>query len=271
MSAEQQVNRNEAQAVLETVLVSSADTNAIAEELFGVADLLHGREDIARALTDPARPAADKQALARQIFASYTQAGTLEVLEKLASLHWRKIESLLETLEVLAVRALLAETFKNDQLWQVEQELRDVRDLFRTSRDLRSVVSSHFPGSRLQRAEFVGQILEGKVLPVTSRLARRAVYRSEGGRVMSSLLDYAYEAAHLRGQYLYTVTSARELTQEQFSRLHDLLQQKMGKPIILTQVVDPELIGGFRVMSANHVVEASVSADLVNLRKTLKR
>lgn len=270
MSAEQQVNRNEAQAVLETEMVSGADTNAIAEELFGVADLLDSNERVARSLTDPSRSADDKVHLAKELLSQRVQLGTLKVIEKLVSLHWRQTEVLVQTLERLAIHAVLEDAFRTDQLWQVEQELRVVYDLFRESRDLRNAVASSYLGSSQQRAEFISGILDGKVLPVTKRLVMRAVQRTQSGRVLSILMDYAYGAVHLRGQYLYTVSSAQPLSEVQFARLHDLLQKKMNKPIVLTQRVDPDLIGGFRVTSANHVVEASVLTGLLSLRQMLK-
>lgn len=271
MSVEQQANRSKAQDVLISVLSQGGDSNAIAEDLFGVADLLGSRGDLTGALIDPARTAADKQRLAADLLADRLQPQTMKVVDTLVSLHWREAGTLLETLEELAAQAVLEQAYEQDQLWQVEQELQMVYELFRSSRDLRTLMASSFVGAPGDHAKFVADLLADKVLPVTLRLVGRAVYRARSGRVLSILSGYQYEAVHLRGQYLYSVTSAQELTDEQYTRLHDLIQRKMKKPILLTRRVDPNLIGGFRVMSANHVVDASVSADLVQLRKTLKR
>lgn len=73
----------------------------------------------------------------------------------------------------------------------------------------------------------------------------------------------------LEGTALAQITSAYEMSDAQVQELIAALEKKFGLKLKPAVTVDPELIGGVRVVVGDQVLDTSVRAQLVRMRDTL--
>lgn len=80
-----------------------------------------------------------------------------------------------------------------------------------------------------------------------------------------------YDALQLqaRGEEPLTVTSAKELSTGELRSLVERLEKLYGKKFSVTQTVQPNLIGGVRIMMGDRRIDGSVEGRLEELTRTL--
>src|SRR5918993_234458 len=104
-------SRGAAKAVqlsLDAALTGSSGWDSLAEELFAVTAVVDGNASLRRALADPSRDSADKQALARSLFGGKVGETTTGLVAEVARQRRAAERDLGDTLESLAVQAFLA-------------------------------------------------------------------------------------------------------------------------------------------------------------------
>ena len=99
-------------------------------------------------------------------------------------------------------------------------------------------------------------------------LVGQAVTR-ERGTVEGALQEFLDLAAAALEEGVATVTTARELSQDEQQRLAAALGQQYGKDVQLHVVVDPSLIGGLRVEIGDDVIDGTVLSRLDEARRRL--
>jgi F-type H+-transporting ATPase subunit delta len=72
-----------------------------------------------------------------------------------------------------------------------------------------------------------------------------------------------------RGEEALTITSARPLPGTELTALVERLERIYGKKFDVTQVVDPETIGGVRLLMGDRRIDGTVSGRLEHLSRTL--
>ncbi|MDC4232856.1 F0F1 ATP synthase subunit delta [Actinomyces sp. B33] len=245
------------------------DAMRVAEDLFGLADLIRADSRLRRALTDPARSGDDKAALARDAFGNHVQEATLSVIEAMARSHWSHPEDVHDALEVLGIVSVLTDAHRAGRLDEVSDELFDVRRLFADQRELRLRLADPATGDAHRRGDLAQALLEGRITGWTMRLVRRAVGRSKHGRLLHNLRRFARWAAVLEGRLLVTVESAAQMTPEQIDRLRSILARRFGQEIALSVSIDPDVVGGFRVRAGTTAVDASLATRMADMRRRL--
>jgi F-type H+-transporting ATPase subunit delta len=65
------------------------------------------------------------------------------------------------------------------------------------------------------------------------------------------------------------IISATELSNAETAKLVNKLESKFGKKITATLAVDPEIIGGIKIIVGDTVIDASIKSQLQNLAYTL--
>lgn len=80
-----------------------------------------------------------------------------------------------------------------------------------------------------------------------------------------------YDALQLqaRGEELLTVSSAKELSQSELRSLVERIEKIYGKKFSATQSVQPDLIGGVRIMMGDRRIDGTVEGRLEELTRTL--
>ena len=67
-----------------------------------------------------------------------------------------------------------------------------------------------------------------------------------------------------------TVTSVRPLSADQRRRLADRLSASYGKRIVMTEKIDPSIMGGLKVTCGDRMLDGSVKTKLNELRSSMK-
>jgi F-type H+-transporting ATPase subunit delta len=82
----------------------------------------------------------------------------------------------------------------------------------------------------------------------------------------------AYRAlmAAQRGEIAAEVTSAEKLSASQVARLKAELKAAAGSDVLLTQTVDPSILGGLIVKIGSRMVDSSLATKLNNLKVAMK-
>jgi F-type H+-transporting ATPase subunit delta len=254
---------------LEALLTSrSVDPAALGDDLFAVTALLSGNPGLRRAMTDPARAADHRVALADRLLRGQISDQALELVLDLVRSRWADPLDLPGVLDDLAVTSVLFAAEQAGRLDAVEDELFRFARLVAGDVSLRDAFSARTVGSE-RKAELVHQLLGGKVTPQTERLAVQAAVSPRGLRTEQALEHYLEAAAARRRQLVAEVTAAVELTETQRNRLSAALRRIYGRDIRINLDVHPGVLGGLRVQVGGELIDSTVLARLATARRSL--
>ena len=254
------------QSAFDTALAGASAWETLADEMFAVTAVVDGNASVRRALADPSRDGADKQGLARAIFGGKVGETTTGLVSEVAGQRWSAERDLGDTLESLAVQALLATAERAGRIDRVEDELFRFERIVAGDPALRDTLSSRNTDAT-GKAALVHGLLEGKTAPETVRLAEQAVRAPRGRRLDRVLESYLRLAAGRRDELTALVTIATPLTQQQHARLRGALEGHYSKSVTLQVVLDPRVMGGIRVQVGDEVVDGTVLRRLDEARR----
>ena len=85
--------------------------------------------------------------------------------------------------------------------------------------------------------------------------------------------NWAIQAALWQNRHLgkHIVTTAVELDEEYMNKIKETLETQTGRKLVLEFVIDPAIIGGIVLRVGDSVYDASLRAQLDNLRESIKR
>ncbi|MDO5721592.1 MAG: F0F1 ATP synthase subunit delta [Actinomycetaceae bacterium] len=258
----------------ETVLRNSLQTAAVdpmevAENLFGISDLLRRTPRVRMALTDPGRSAEDKVAFVSQLLAEAVTAQAESVLAELARGHWSHPDDVAVACEELGNEAVFLAAQKVEKLEEVESQLFAVNEFLGEQRQLRIALTDLGVGSAHDRAHFAARLFNEALNPYASRLLRRTVRLSKHGRLTSRLRELIASAAHRRNQMVATVTTASALSEQQLQRLRTILEKRYAQGISINTVIDPSVLGGMNIEVGQDAINATVSSQLAKVKREL--
>ncbi len=240
------------------VLDGEVDRARLAEDLFGISDALDGTVALRRAVADPSRDGEPKAELVERLFAGKVGPEALVVAKAAARQRWSEEHDLTDTLESLAVGAVVAGAEKAGRADQLEDELFRFERIVAGNPRLRDSLTDRRSDPH-GKEQLVTELLEGRATSETVRLVRQAVRVPRGRRFDRVLGEYLAVAARRREQLSATVTSAVALDEHQRERLATALSGYYGgKDIHLNTIVDPGVIGGIRVQIGDDVVDGTI-------------
>ena len=210
----------------------------LGHQMLGVAHIIAENRPLLNSLTDPARSNADKQKLAREVFTGTADAAVVEQLCELVTGHWLDPIKLLTRMHDLGIESVIAGSVSASV--PVEDELFAVINVLKRDRQLRQALDPSRLSTPDQRARLAG---------ITYNLRRVCEL-----------------AARRRGLVIADVTSAVELTQAQQQRLIKALAKRTGHDVELHLEVDPEVIGGLRILVDERLYDNTTRSALKALR-----
>ncbi|MCX4470309.1 ATP synthase subunit b-delta [Micromonospora sp. MW-13] len=243
---------------------------ATADDLLAVAGLLGREPRLRRALSDPARPGADRAALLGDMLRGKVGADALDLLSGLVSGRWSAPSELLDGTERLGVEALLASADAAGELGEIEDELFRFGQVVAGQPALSAALSDPVAPVE-QRAALARELLAGKSSPTTVRLVEVALGGFGGRSFTGSVTRLVELTADRRDRQVAYVTVAAPLSDEDEHRLGARLSAMYGREVSVKQAVDPSVLGGASVRVGPDLYDGTVLRRLNETRNALAK
>ena len=234
---------------------------ATGSELLAAAAQIGASSALVGALADSSLAASSRAEIVGRLFGSLS-AGARSVLTSAVEQKWSNGSELVDGIEELGLRAqAIAEPGLAEQLLGAAAVIDGSHEL---ELELGNKLGDPKAKSALATSIFSGKLGDAALGTLTHFVAN-----PRGRRVSAALREGARIAADQGGSQLATVTVAAPLSEAQQQKLASLLEQNVGRPVMVTTVVDAALIGGLRVQIGDEVIDGSVRTRLEDLRQRL--
>ena len=192
----------------------------------------------------------------------------VEFVEGTVRSRWSAGRDLSDTLDRLGAEAVLTAAQQQGRLDALEDELFRFSRLVTADPPLRAALTDRaLPDDR--KAQVIHELLDGKTSTETIDLAQRAVTHPRGRSLEAGLAALAELAAERRQRRVATVTAAVPLTQAQRDQLSASLARQFGHEVHVNVVVDPDVIGGLRIMMGDEVIDGTLATRLGDARRRI--
>jgi len=246
---------------------TAASASELSTHLFFAADVLSQNTSIRRAFADPARDAASKGALVKDLFGKSLSTSALEILTAVSTLRWSAAGDLVHVLEQLAIEAEASAANLNNELDRVEDELFETSELVVDNFELRKALVG--AGTAQAKSALVSEVLGKKASASTVRLAVALVTSLRGRSIEAAFADYLFGLANRRNRLIAVIRVATAISDSQKSRLATAIEKQVGQPIRVNIEVEPSILGGVSVKFADELVDGSVSHRLASAGRAL--
>jgi F-type H+-transporting ATPase subunit delta len=246
---------------------SAASASELSSHLFFAADVLSQNTSIRRAFADPARDAASKGALVKDLFGKSLSATSLEILTAVSTLRWSAAGDLVPVVEQLAIEAEASAANLSNELDRVEDELFEVSELVLENFELRKALVG--AGTAQAKTSLVADVLGKSASASTVKLAVALVTGLRGRSIEAAFADYLFGLANRRNRLIAVIRVATEISDSQKARLATAIEKQVGQPIRVNIEVEPSILGGVSVKFADELVDGSVSHRLASAGRAL--
>lgn len=244
------------------------DCATLARELHAVVTTLDSSTSLRRAITDPARGAAEKTVLINKIFSKTVSKSVLELLSEIAALRWSAPSHVANTCEQLAIEAEAAGANAEQELDRLEEELFSFSRVVASNPELRQVLSAPKFSAEGKR-DLVAKLLNNKVSSASSHLIAQIVSALRGRNIEGTIAFYAAATAARRDRVIAHVRSAVELTSAQQDKLSSALSKKIGQPVRINVEVDSRVLGGISIRFADELIDGTIVNRLADAGRSL--
>lgn len=250
---------------------ADADTlSTVADDLTAIAKVLLKEPALNKHLAEPADESSAKVRLAERLFDGKVDPKALELLKTAVAQRWSNTENLVDVLEHVARLALLARAERDGQGEEVEEQLFRFGRMLDNESQLSRLLADTTVDAE-QRIGLLDKVLQsgGGVNATTSALLKQTVELLRGQGADAVVNDLAELAVARRGEAVAQVTAAAELSDEQRTRLTEVLSRIYGTDVSVQLNVDPELLGGLLITVGDEVIDGSISSRLAAARSGL--
>ena len=255
---------------------SGTDAAAVGEELFGVVAVIDEQVGLRRALSDPSMEGDRKAALVEAVFGSHVSDVTLRIVTDVVRARWSRMRDLADSIETLAVLAMLIQADAHPGRGHQAGESDDVEDeLFRFGRivEANAALRAALANPALpdeNKVSLVNALVEDKARPVTVQLLTQVATHPRGRAPEDAIDDYTDIASRRRARLVARVTTAVALSDAEISRLQEALAGLYGHEVHLQIEVDADIVGGVVVQVGDEVLDGSVAGRLAQARRRLE-
>lgn len=244
---------------------------SLAEDLFGVLDVLDGNAGLRRALTDPAHSEPEKAALVSRLLNGRVSTEAESTVSGLARSRWRLPRDIGDALEVLAATVAISVAERQAEgtsgLEAMEEELFAFITVVGSSHDLQRALDE--PQASKESKATLALKLVPRAGEASRLLIRQSVVAPRGLKPTALVEKFVELVAKRQQRWIAHVSLTHPLTDEQFNRLQAGLNKLYGRDLKINASVDPSLVGGLRVAVGDEVVDATAATRLAELRRRL--
>lgn len=242
--------------------------DALAGELFAVADLLSREPRLRTALADSGQPEGARSAIAHSILSGRVSALAAEVVEAAVGDRWSSADDLVDGIEALGAQAAFTVAEGDGSLDSVEEELFRFGRAVDASPELQMALTDP-AGDAARKAAIVRDLLAGRTARATQQVLEHAVGHLHGQRIDSAIDQLVALAAQQRQRVVAEVRVAAPLDPEQERRMAAALSELQGRHVRLNVAVDPSVLGGAHVKVGDEVIDGTVASRLEQARRAL--
>jgi F-type H+-transporting ATPase subunit delta len=157
---------------------------------------------------------------------------------------------------------------EHNQLAHVEEDLREVKVVFKENSGLQAMFAS--PKLSLDRKKELVRELFGKANPLVVNTLQVLIDRKRINETVEVANEFTVLSNEAQGIADAKVFSTRPLTDDERASISTAFAKKIGKQSLrIENEIDPSLIGGIRVQIGNNIFDSSISAKLDRLKKQL--
>ncbi|WP_018143261.1 F0F1 ATP synthase subunit delta [Alloscardovia criceti] len=241
----------------------------IARQLLDITAVLDSEARLQRLLTDPGRAAEDRVALVHRLFDGKIDTLSEDILCSLVQKRWSKMRHIVNSLEDIAVDAVIYAADAQGVTSQVSAELSRVHSALLNLPLVLSGLSDP-RASWNARANLLNVVVRTNELhPLTKFLIDHVAHQPRRRRFLSALNWLTERISDHEGDRVVTVTTAVPLNDEQRERIQSAYMKKLNTSVYINSIVDPKVIGGMRIQHGPHVWDTTVVAQLKTLQRTL--
>ncbi len=240
---------------------------SLSNELFAIVNALGQNVALRRAITYPARSAADKAELLKQLFGSKISDKAFEIANIAIANRWSSPSDLLISMEQIAIQAEAGAANARGELDKLEEEIFTFSRALATNQDLRNALNGN-PDAVAEKRKLVNDVLKGATASAKA-LVGQIVNGLWGRNIENALSDVAHATAEHRHLVVAHVSSAIDLTAAQKSNLADALSKQIGQKVRVNVETNPKVIGGVSIRFRDELIDGTVISRMAEASQAL--
>ncbi|WP_411274287.1 ATP synthase F1 subunit delta [Daejeonella sp.] len=122
-----------------------------------------------------------------------------------------------------------------------------------------------------KKTNILDGLFSGKVHEMILSFFKIVIRKGRSGILFATAKEFINQYNVLNNVVKATVTSAAPLSQENISKIEEVVKQSTKGEVVLSSVVDPKLIGGFILKVGDKQFDTSISSKLNKLRKEFEQ
>jgi ATP synthase F0 subunit b len=250
--------------------LGSDDLSTLADDLASVTKLLSREHILTRHLADPADNPAPKVGLLERLIQGKVGAPALDVLKAAVSGRWSEDSNLVDAVEHVARLALLVRAERDDVASDVEEQLFRFARILDSQPRLASLLGDYSAPAEGRVKLLRGVLGSGSGADsIAVALLSQTVELIRGERAEEAVIDLAELAVARRGEVVAHVNAAADPSDEQRTRLAELLTRIYGHPVSVQLHVNPELLGGLNITVGDEVIDGTLASKLASAETKL--
>ncbi|MCX7967785.1 MAG: ATP synthase F1 subunit delta [Armatimonadetes bacterium] len=166
--------------------------------------------------------------------------------------------------------ALLNASDKAKEVERVEAEVKALSEMLNRSPQLVKFLAQPLVPFN-EKAHWLKQRLEGRVSSITLNFLLTVVKHKRIESFDHIAKVFSDIVREYRGEVVAEVTSAVPLTDSERAMTIQRLQEITGKKVLLSEKVDPSIVGGMRIIVGDKLLDLSLKGHLERIRERLRQ
>ncbi len=163
-------------------------------------------------------------------------------------------------------KSLLDLAEEQGQLDAVKGDIEGVVSVLKSNTELLAILKNPIIKGDKKR-NILAAIFEGKISPIILSFFYILVNKGRAAILLDIAQEFVREYNEAKGIVKASVTSATALSEVNLADLQKIITEEIKAEVILKNIVDPSLIGGFMVRVGDRQIDASIAGKLNKLEK----